>query len=116
MSVAELARAGLVEYGDAEPTSVSDQLDTDYLRGFLHSTANTRRSTSTSGTYRFDARSGRVPKIEIGAQRRYGRAFNAIQEFEGLVPEAADLGRQAVELARDGLGNGALVPSPDEKD
>ncbi|MFB6477979.1 N-6 DNA methylase [Streptomyces virginiae] len=114
VSVAELARAGLVEYGDAEPTSVSDQLDTDYLRGFLHSTANSRRSTSASGTYRFDARSGRIPKMEIEAQRRYGRAFNAIQEFEERVWEAADLGRQAVELARDGLGNGALTPSPDK--
>ncbi|KOU89554.1 MULTISPECIES: N-6 DNA methylase [unclassified Streptomyces] len=113
VSVAELTRAGLVEYGDAEPVSVSDQLDTDYLRGFLHSTANTRRSTSASGTYRFDARSGRVPKMEIEAQRRYGRAFNAIQEFEERVREAADLGRQAAELARDGLGNGALMPFPD---
>ncbi|MEU5146748.1 N-6 DNA methylase [Streptomyces yangpuensis] len=115
VSVAELTRVGLVEYGDAEPVSVSDQLDTDYLRGFLHSTANTRRSTSASGTYRFDARSGRVPKMEIEAQRRYGRAFNAIQEFEERVREAADLGRQAAELARDGLGNGALMPSPDKK-
>ncbi|MFD8885844.1 N-6 DNA methylase [Streptomyces erythrochromogenes] len=114
VSVAELARAGLVEYGEAEPMSVSDQLDTDYLRGFLHSTANARRSTSASGTYRFDARSGRVPKMEIDAQRRYGRAFNAIQEFEERVREAADLSRQAVELARDGLGNGALMPSPDK--
>lgn len=115
VSVAELARAGLVEYGDTEPASVSDQLDTDYLRGFLHSTANARRSTSASGTYRFDVRSGRVPKMDIEAQRRYGRAFNTIREFEERVREAADLGRQAVELARDGLGNGALMPSPDEE-
>ncbi|WP_327364502.1 N-6 DNA methylase [Streptomyces sp. NBC_01296] len=114
VSVAELARAGLVEYGDTEPASVSDQLDTDYLRGFLHSTANTRRSTSASGTYRFDSRSGRVPKMDIEAQRRYGQAFNAVQEFDDRVREVADLGRQAVELARDGLGNGALAPSVDE--
>ncbi|MGW3054438.1 N-6 DNA methylase [Streptomyces goshikiensis] len=114
VSVAELARAGLVEYGDTEPASVSDQLDTDYLRGFLHNTANARRSTSASGTYRFDSRSGRVPKMDIEAQRRYGRAFNAVQEFEERVREAAGLCRQAVELARDGLGNGALTPSADK--
>ncbi|MER6213700.1 N-6 DNA methylase [Streptomyces sp. NPDC001674] len=114
VSVAELARAGLVEYGDSEPASASDQLDTDFLRGFLHSTANARRSTSASGTYRFDSRSGRVPKMDIDAQRRYGRAFNAVLEFEERIREAADLGRQAVELARDGLGNGALAPYADE--
>ncbi|MGE7385715.1 N-6 DNA methylase [Streptomyces sp. NPDC004126] len=113
VSVSELARAGLVEFGDGEPASVSEQLDTDYLRGFLHSAANTRRSTSATGTYRFDGRGGRVPKMDIDAQRRYGRAFNAVQEFENQVREVADLGRQAVELARDGLGNGALAPSGD---
>ncbi|QIK06140.1 N-6 DNA methylase [Streptomyces sp. ID38640] len=110
VSVAELARAGLVEYGEEEAVSASDQLDSDYLRGFLRSTANVRRSTSLSGTYRFDGRAARVPQLDIEEQRRYGRAFRALQEFEERLRTVAELGREAADLARDGLGNGALAP------
>ncbi|MGI5340566.1 N-6 DNA methylase [Streptomyces sp. CA-181903] len=111
VSVAELVRAGLVEYGDPEPASVSEQLDTDYLRGFLRSTANVRRSTSATGTYRFDTRGARVPQLAIGEQRAYGRAFRALQEFEERMRTVAELSRRITELARDGLGNGALAPA-----
>ncbi|MFI8419452.1 N-6 DNA methylase [Streptomyces sp. NPDC085479] len=110
VGVAELARAGLVEYGDREPVSVSDQLDTDYLRGFLRSPANVRHSTSTSGTYRLDSRGARIPQLDIEVQRRYGQAFRELQEFEERLSTVAQLGREAVELARGGLGNGALTP------
>ncbi|MBE4740768.1 N-6 DNA methylase [Streptomyces caniscabiei] len=110
VSVADLARAGLVEYGDPEPISVSDQLDTDYLQGFLRSAANTRRSTSASGTYRLDGKGARIPQMDIAEQRRYGAAFRALQEFEERVRRVAELSREATALARDGLGNGALAP------
>ncbi|CAM5611026.1 N-6 DNA methylase [Streptomyces chartreusis] len=110
VSVADLARAGLVEYGDLEPVSVSDQLDTDYLRGFLRSAANTRRSTSASGTYRLDGKGARIPQMDIVEQRRYGAAFRALQEFEERARRVVELSRQASALARDGLGNGALAP------
>ncbi|MBA2946508.1 N-6 DNA methylase [Streptomyces himalayensis] len=110
VSVADLARAGLVEYGDAEPVSVSDQLDTDYLQGFLRSTVNTRRSTSASGTFRLDGRGARIPQMDIADQHRYGTAFRALQEFEERVRKVAELSREATVLARDGLGNGALAP------
>ncbi|WP_427167334.1 N-6 DNA methylase [Streptomyces sp. C1-1] len=110
VSVADLARAGLVEYGDPEPVSVSDQLDTDYLQGFLRSAANTRRSTSASGTYRLDGKGARIPQMDIAEQRRYGAAFRALQEFEERARRVAELSKQAAALARDGLGNGALSP------
>ncbi|MEU6259189.1 N-6 DNA methylase [Streptomyces sp. NPDC047043] len=110
VSVADLARAGLVEYGDPEPISVSDQLDTDYLQGFLRSAANTRRSTSASGTYRLDGKGARIPQMDIAEQRRYGAAFRALQEFEERARKVAELSKQAAALARDGLGNGALAP------
>lgn len=110
VSVADLARAGLVEYGDPEPVSVSDQLDTDYLQGFLRSAANTRRSTSASGTYRLDGKGARIPQMDIVEQRRYGAAFRALQEFEERARRVAELSGQASALARDGLGNGALRP------
>ncbi|MCI4042337.1 N-6 DNA methylase [Streptomyces sp. TRM75563] len=110
VSVADLARAGLVEYGDPEPVSISDQLDTDYLRGFLRSAANTRRSTSSSGTFRLDGKGARIPQMDITEQRRYGAAFRALQEFEERARRVVELSRDAATLARDGLGNGALAP------
>lgn len=110
VSVADLARAGLVEYGDREPISVSDQLDTDYLQGFLRGAANARRSTSASGTYRLDGKGARIPQMDIAEQRRYGAAFRALQEFEESARKVAELSKQAAALARDGLGNGALGP------
>ncbi len=110
VSVADLARAGLVEYGDREPVSISDQLDTDYLQGFLRSAANTRRSTSSSGTFRLDGKGARIPQMDITGQRRYGAAFRALQEFEERARRVVELSRDAATLARDGLGNGALAP------
>ncbi|MDX3134028.1 N-6 DNA methylase [Streptomyces europaeiscabiei] len=110
VSVADLARAGLVEYGDPEPVSISDQLDTNYLQGFLRSGANTRRSTSASGTYRLDGKGARIPQMDITEQRRYGAAFRALQEFEERARRVVELSRDAATLARDGLGNGALAP------
>ncbi|USQ84694.1 SAM-dependent methyltransferase [Streptomyces phaeoluteigriseus] len=110
VSVADLARAGLVEYADPEPVSTSDQLDTDYLQGFLRSAANTRRSTSTSGTFRLDGKGARIPQMDITEQRRYGAAFRALQEFEERARRVVELSRDAATLARDGLGNGALAP------
>ncbi|TKA11921.1 N-6 DNA methylase [Actinacidiphila oryziradicis] len=113
VSVADLARAGLVEYTDGDPASASDHLDTDYLHGFLLSPANKRRSTSTSGAFRVDARGSRIPQMGIQEQRRYGAAFRALQEFEERTRQLARLSGQATALAREGLTNGALNPPPE---
>ncbi|MFI7020213.1 N-6 DNA methylase [Streptomyces sp. NPDC050164] len=110
VSVADLIRAGLVEFADPKPVSTSDQLDTDFLQGFLHSTANSRRSTSSSGTFRLDSKGARIPQMDIDAQRRYGSAFRALREFEERSRRVAELSRQIAALARDGLSNGALRP------
>ncbi|MFD7232475.1 N-6 DNA methylase [Streptomyces sp. NPDC059881] len=109
-SVAELIRAGLVAYEGPEPVSASEQLDTDYLQGFLRSSVNARRSTSTSGTYRFDSRGSRIPRMGIDEQRRYGSAFRALSAFEEGMRQVDELTRQLAEVARDGLATGALAP------
>lgn len=111
VSVSDLARAGLVAFEDEAPTSTSDHLDTDYLHGFLRSAANTRRSTSSSGSFRLDARGSRIPQMPIEAQRRYGSAFRSLDEFERCTKKLAELSERAAGLARDGLTNGALTPS-----
>ncbi|MDW8804197.1 N-6 DNA methylase [Streptomyces scabiei] len=113
VSVADLARAGLVEYGGPErpePVSASEHLDTDYLQGFLRSAVNTRRSTSASGTFRLDGKGARIPQMDIAQQRRFGAVFRALQEFEERARRVTELSREAATLARDGLGNGALIP------
>ncbi|MFJ8989973.1 N-6 DNA methylase [Streptomyces sp. NPDC102279] len=110
VSVADLLRAGLVALGDPEPVSVSDQLDTDYLQGFLRGAANTRRSTSSSGTFRLDGKGARIPQMDIAEQRRYGVAFRKLQEFEERARRVVELSRDAAALARDGLDSGALAP------
>jgi hypothetical protein len=109
-SVADLARAGLVTYDGQQPVSASDQLDTDFLQGFLRSSANVRRSTSASGTYRFDGRGARIPRMSIDEQRRYGSAFRSLSAFEEGVRKVGELSRRLAELARDGLAAGALTP------
>ncbi len=106
----ELARAGLVSIADGIVDSTSDQLDTDYLRGFLCSSANVKRATSGSGTFRVDVRGSRLPQMGIEDQRRYGAAFRALEEFERQLAELAKLGERAAALARDGLTQGALRP------
>ncbi|MFH9083791.1 class I SAM-dependent DNA methyltransferase [Streptomyces sp. NPDC017673] len=109
-SVADLARAGLVAYDGQEPVSASEQLDTAYLQGFLRSSVNARRSTSASGTYRFDGRGARIPRMGIDDQRRYGSAFRALSAFEEGMRKVDELSRQLAEVARDGLATGALAP------
>ncbi|WP_330460404.1 SAM-dependent methyltransferase [Streptomyces sp. NBC_00820] len=109
-SVAELARAGLVAYDSQEPVSNSEQLDTDYLQGFLRSSANVRRSTSASGTFRADGKGSRIPRMGIEEQRRYGSAFRALTAFEEAMRKMDELSRRLAEVARDGLASGALAP------
>ncbi|MET8329721.1 N-6 DNA methylase [Streptomyces sp. NPDC005181] len=111
VSLADLARAGLVDHNDiGEPVSASDQLDTDYLHGFLRSPANSRRSTSASGSFRLDARGSRIPQMSVEEQRRYGAAFHALQEMEKSTARLVRLSADLTALARDGLTNGALNP------
>jgi hypothetical protein len=109
-SVADLARAELVTYDGPEPVSASEQLDTDYLQGFLRSTSNSRRSTSASGSYRLDGKGSRIPRMNIDEQRRYGAAFRALSAFEEGTRRIDELSRRLAEVARDGLASGALAP------
>jgi N-6 DNA Methylase len=114
-NLSDLIRAGLVDIEDGEPVSRTDQLDTDYLRGFLRSPANVRRNTSSSGTHRADPRGARIPQMPLERQREYAAAFRAVEKFLHDLDELAKMGRQAAELAMDGLTTGALNPPPPEQ-
>lgn len=110
LRVADLVRAGLVEVSGDTAVSTSDQLDTDYLQGFLRSVANVRRATSGSGSFRVDVPGARIPQLPLAEQSRYGAAFRSLEEFESRLTELARLGERAVALAREGLTLGALKP------
>lgn len=112
VSVNDLIKAGLVRLEEAGPVSTTDQLDTDFLQGFLLSAANVRRNTSGSGVHRADPRSARIPQMDPERQRAYGAAFRDLEKFVRVLEEAATLGRRAARLAREGLTSGALDPSP----
>jgi hypothetical protein len=110
VNVSELVRGGLVRIEDGRPVSTTDQLDTDFLLGFLKSAANTRRNTSGSGTHRTDPRGARVPQMDPDRQRTYGAVFRELETFVQRLEEAAKIGRRAVQLAHDGLTSGTLEP------
>lgn len=114
--IGDLVDAGLVRLDGERPLAVDERLDSDFLAGFLRATANTRRSTSASGTYRTDARAARVPKLEVEEQRRYGVAFRALTEFEQRARELSALADQAASLIREGLTSGALAPGAPGED
>ncbi|MFF7492642.1 N-6 DNA methylase [Streptomyces rubiginosohelvolus] len=110
VAVSDLLAAGLVSLDGDELTSVSDQLDPDYVRGFASSAANVRRSTSSSGTFRAELQAARLPRMDVERQRRYGDAFRSLGAFERELAELASMGDRAARLARDGLTGGALDP------
>ncbi len=110
VTVAELARAGLVELRGGGAHAADDQIDPDYLDGFLGAGPNVRRSTSQSGTYRPDPKSARIPQRETAVQRRYGTAFRALREAETQALRLTETVRRMAEVAREGLGSGALEP------
>ena len=108
--IGDLIDAGLAELSGDELRAADERLDTDFLIGFLNSPANTRRSTSASGTHRTDARTARVPKMGVQDQRRYGAAFRSLAEFERRAKELAALAERVTQLTREGLTSGALDP------
>ncbi|SCD27310.1 N-6 DNA Methylase [Streptomyces sp. TverLS-915] len=110
VAVSDLLAAGLVSLDGDALTSVSDQLDPDYVRGFASSAANVRRSTSSSGTFRAELQAARLPRMDVERQRRYGDAFRSLGAFERELAELASMGDRAARLARDGLTGGALDP------
>jgi hypothetical protein len=110
IAVAELVQDGLVDIDSGRANATTDAIDIDYLQGFLQSASNVRRATSASGVFRADLRGARVPNMSLEAQRQYGAAFRAIDEFEEKAAQLAELVRRAAAGARDGLTRGFLKP------
>ncbi|MFJ9952566.1 class I SAM-dependent DNA methyltransferase [Kitasatospora sp. NPDC091207] len=110
VTVSDLARAGLVELHEGEARVLGDQIDPEYLDGFLRAGPNVRRSTSQSGSYRLDVKGARIPQRELTVQRRYGTAFRALLDMEREATRLAKAAQRLAEIAREGLGTGDLEP------
>ena len=93
--------AGLTVYRvDAE------RLDADFLAGCLRAADLPAASAST----RIDGRRVRIPRVPIAAQREYGGVFKRLAEFDDVLRQAAETGRELVRLGFAGLVEGRLRP------
>ena len=82
------------------------RLDPEFLAGCLRAA----ELPATSGSTRIDARRVRIPRCSLEVQRRYGRAFRQLADFEDVLREAAGTGRDLVRLGLAGLVGGRLAP------
>ncbi|WP_406476962.1 N-6 DNA methylase [Streptomyces platensis] len=86
-------------------------LDPWFLAGFLRGTANTRQASSYASTAtRLDVRRLHLPRLPLADQRRYGRRFRELADFEGALRLASRLGEQLVQGLHDGLTEGSVAP------
>lgn len=82
------------------------RLDADFLAGCLRAADLPAASAST----RIDGRRVRIPRVPIAVQREYGRVFRQLAEFDAVLRETAETGRELVRLGFAGLVEGRLRP------
>jgi hypothetical protein len=82
------------------------RLDADFLAGCLRAADLPAASAST----RIDGRRVRIPRLPIDVQREHGRVFRNLAEFDTVLREAAETGRELVRLGFAGLVEGRLRP------
>ncbi|MEV0374939.1 N-6 DNA methylase [Streptomyces sp. NPDC050636] len=86
-------------------------LDPWFLAGFLRGTANNRQASSyASSATRLDVRRLQLPRLPLAEQRRYGRRFRDLADFEEALRLASRLGEQLVQGLHDGLTDGSVAP------
>ncbi|MGW5743120.1 SAM-dependent methyltransferase, partial [Amycolatopsis sp. NPDC003861] len=83
-----------------------ERLDAGFLAGCLRAADLPAASAST----RIDGRRVRIPRLPIAVQREYGRVFTRLAEFDTVLCEAAETGRELVRLGFAGLVEGRLRP------
>ncbi|MGW4060994.1 HsdM family class I SAM-dependent methyltransferase [Amycolatopsis sp. NPDC004747] len=83
-----------------------ERLDADFLAGCLRAADLPAASAST----RIDGRRVRIPRLPIALQREYGGVFGKLAEFDDVLRQAAETGRELVRLGFAGLVEGRLRP------
>ena len=84
----------------------ADRLDADFLAGCLRAADLPATSAST----RIDGRRVRIPLVPLATQREYGQVFRRLAEFDDVLRQAAEIGRDLVRLGFAGLVEGRLRP------
>lgn len=115
LDIGELVRHGLVSIDGDTLTSHSDQIDADFLTGFVRSAANSRRNTSSSGSFRVDPRASRVPQVDPATQHAYGAIFHRLEAAARAAERLSVVARHASALAHEGLTSGNLRPASNEE-
>jgi SAM-dependent methyltransferase len=88
-----------------------ESLDPWFVAGYLRTTANERQAgTSSSGSLRFDVRRAHLPRIPIDEQRRHGKLFQRMQEFDDMIRDAAELSDHLGRQIADSLATGSVSP------
>ncbi|WIX86438.1 N-6 DNA methylase [Amycolatopsis sp. DG1A-15b] len=112
--VASVTGIAYVHSGPPEPVGAgltvyrvdSDRLDADFLAGCLRAADLPAASAST----RIDGRRVRIPRVPLAVQREYGEVFRRLAEFDAVLRETAETGRELVRLGFAGLVGGRLRP------
>lgn len=83
-----------------------NRLDADFLAGCLRAADLPAASAST----RIDGRRVRIPRCSLAVQHEYGLVFRRLAEFDDVLRETAETGRELVRLGFAGLVEGRLRP------
>lgn len=101
------------ERGVAQVVGIdTDRLDPHFVVLFVRADALAAPVANTHAALtRDDLRRCRVPRMPLAEQRRYGDAFQRLQELDALANRLADVTRAVVAQTVHGLTTGALSPS-----
>jgi hypothetical protein len=113
--VASVTGTAYVHSGPSQPVGAGltvyrvdpNRLDADFLAGCLRAADLPATSAST----RIDGRRVRIPRCPLDVQYRYGLVFQQLAEFDEVLREAAETGRELVRLGFAGLVEGRLRPA-----
>ena len=84
-------------------------LDPWFVAGFLCGSGNARQASSyASGAGRLDVRRLRLPRLPLAEQRRYGRHFRRLAEFEAALRRTREVGERLLRSAYDEVIDGVL--------
>ena len=112
--VASVTGIAYVHSGPPEPVGAgltvyrvdAARLDADFLAGCLRAADLPAASAST----RIDGRRVRIPRCPLAVQHEYGLVFRRLAEFDVVLRETAETGRELVRLGFAGLVEGRLRP------